>query len=81
MKKELTIFDKPENVRRLRNGFFLALVLILLAEAFVDMHGEFHVEHFFGFYAVFGFISYVSLIFVAKLLRKLIMRREDYYDR
>ena len=80
MKKELTIFDKPENVRRLRAGFFVALVLVLIAEAFVDMHGEFHVEHFFGFYAVYGFISYVALIFVAKLLRKLIMRREDYYD-
>ncbi|WDP92920.1 MAG: hypothetical protein HUN04_25625 [Desulfobacter sp.] len=80
MKKELTIFDKPENVRRLRRGFFIALVLVLLAEAFVDMHGEFHVEHYFGFYAVYGFISYVSLIFVAKFLRKLLMRKEDYYD-
>ncbi len=80
MKKELTIFDKPENVRRLRKGFFIALVLVLLAEAFVDMHGEFHVEHFFGFYAVYGFISYVSLIFAAKFLRKILMRREDYYD-
>ena len=80
MKKELTIFDKPENVRRLRIGFFFSLGLVLLAEAFVDMHGEFHVEHFFGFYAVYGFISYVSLIFVAKFLRKLIMRKEDYYD-
>lgn len=80
MKKELTIFDKPENVRRLRGGFFIALVLVLFAEAFVDMHGEFHVEHFFGFYAVYGFISYVSLIFLAKFLRKILMRREDYYD-
>ncbi|HCY86923.1 MAG TPA: hypothetical protein DHV36_17465 [Desulfobacteraceae bacterium] len=80
MKKELTIFDKPENVRRLLIGFFIALVLVLVAEAFVDMHGEFHVEHFYGFYAVYGFISYVTLIFVAKALRKILMRREDYYD-
>lgn len=80
MKKELTIFDNPKNVQRLRKGFFVALVLVLLAELFVDMHGEFHVEHFFGFYAVYGFISYVSLIFLAKLLRKILMRREDYYD-
>lgn len=80
MKKELTLFDKPENVRRLLIGFFIALVLVLIAEAFVDMHGEFHVEHFYGFYAVYGFISYVTLIFVAKFLRKLLMRKEDYYD-
>jgi hypothetical protein len=80
MKKELTIFDNPKNVKRLRNGFFIALVLLLIAEGFVEMHGEFSVEHFYGFYAVYGFISYVLLIFVAKGLRKIIMRKEDYYD-
>lgn len=80
MKKELTIFDNPKNVRRLRIGFFVALILVLIAESFVDMHGEFYVEHFYGFYAVYGFISYVVLIFVAKRLRKIIMRKEDYYD-
>ncbi len=80
MKNELTIFDNPKNVRLLRLFFFIALVLVLIAESFVDMHGEFNVEHYYGFYAVFGFISYVTLIFVAKFLRKILMRKEDYYD-
>ena len=80
MKKELTIFDNPKNIRRLQMGFFVALVLVLIAESFVDMHGQFSVEHFYGFYAVYGFLSYVSLIFISKLLRKIIMRKEDYYD-
>jgi uncharacterized membrane protein AbrB (regulator of aidB expression) len=80
MKKELTIFDNPKNVKRLRRVFFVALVLLLIAESFVEMHGEFSVEHFYGFYAVYGFISYVLLIFLAKGLRKIIMRKEDYYD-
>jgi len=80
MKKELTIFDNPKNVKRLRTGFFVALVLVLIAEVFVDMHGQFPVDHFYGFYAVYGFISYVLLIFVAKGIRKIIMRKEDYYD-
>ncbi|WP_300458964.1 hypothetical protein [Desulfobacula sp.] len=80
MKKELTIFDNPKNVKRLRMGFFVALVMLLIAESFVEMHGYFSVEHFYGFYAVYGFISYVLLIFAAKVLRKIIMRKEDYYD-
>ena len=80
MKKELTIFDAPKNIRRLQIGFFAALVLVLIAEAFVDMHGQFYVEHFYGFYAVYGFMSYVLLIFIAKLLRKVLMRKEEYYD-
>ncbi len=80
MKKELTIFDNPKNIKRLRMGFFIALVLVLVAEGFVEMHHEFSVEHFYGFFAVYGFISYVFLIFAAKILRKIIMRKEDYYD-
>ena len=57
MKKNSAIFDNPKNVKRLHIGFFVLLVLVLIAESFVDMHGEFAVEHFYGFYAVFGFIS------------------------
>ncbi len=80
MKKELTIFDNPKNVKRLRLVFFILLVLVLAAEFAVEMHGEFVVEHFYGFYAVYGFMSYVFLIFVAKGLRRIIMRKEEYYD-
>jgi hypothetical protein len=80
MKHELTLFDNPRNVRLVRAVFYVALVLVVAAEFFVHMHPEFGVDGFTGFYAVYGFISYVVLIFVAKGLRKLVMRREDYYD-
>ncbi len=80
MKKELTIFDNPKNVKRLRLFFYIALAAVLVAELFIEKHHGFEVEHFFGFYAVYGFISYVFLIFAAKLLRKIVMRKEDYYD-
>jgi hypothetical protein len=80
MEKNGSIFDRPETLGRIQKVFFAALVLVLTAEAFVDMHGEFDVVHFYGFYAVFGFISYVILIFTARFLRKLMMRKEDYYD-
>lgn len=80
MKKELKIFDNPKNVKRLRTGFFLCLILVFVSQSFVEMHGEFDVEHFYGFYAVFGFVAYVFLIFAAKILRKIIMRKENYYD-
>jgi hypothetical protein len=35
----------------------------------------------FGFYALFGFVAYVALIFLGKGLRALLMRPEDYYER
>lgn len=81
MKKELTLFDDPKNVRLLRTGFYIALCAVLIADLFIHKHSEFGVDGFFGFYAVYGFISYVFLIFTAKLLRKIVMRRENYYDR
>ncbi len=81
MKKELTIFDKPGNVRRLLYGFYCALILLLLSELFIHKHPGFPWEEAFGFYAVYGFVSCVLLIFLAKLLRKIVMRQEDYYER
>jgi hypothetical protein len=37
-------------------------------------------EGLWGFYGLFGFIGIVVLILLAKQLRKLVMREEDYYD-
>lgn len=80
MKKELRLFDKPENVKRLLFLFFVALAVLLFIDLFLDKHAEFEWEGVPGFFAAYGFISYVLLIFVSKLLRKLIKRDEDYYD-
>ncbi|MCF8106116.1 MAG: hypothetical protein K9K64_11575 [Desulfohalobiaceae bacterium] len=81
MKKELTIFDKPRNVRRLLYVFYCSLILLLISELFIHKHHAFPWEEAFGFYAVYGFVSCVLLIFLARLLRKIVMRRENYYDR
>ncbi len=81
MKKELTIFDNPKNVGKFRIFLYITLVLLLVSEFFIHKHHGFAWEDFPGFYAVYGFISYVFLIFVAKILRKIVMRKEDYYDK
>ena len=81
MKKELTVFDKPKNVRRLLGVFYGSLVLLLLAEFLIHKHAAFPWEKSFAFFAVYGFGSCVVLIFLAKILRLIVMRRENYYDR
>ncbi|MCF8039833.1 MAG: hypothetical protein K9K79_11005 [Desulfohalobiaceae bacterium] len=81
MRTELSIFDKPRNVSRLLRGFYCALILLLLAELFIHKHHGFPWEEAFGFFAVYGFVSCVLLIFLAKILRRIVMRKEDYYDR
>jgi hypothetical protein len=80
MKKELKIFDKPANVKRLLIVFYAFLVALLVIDFFIHKHGEFSWEERPAFFAVYGFVSYVLLIFTAKIVRLVIKRREDYYD-
>jgi hypothetical protein len=37
-------------------------------------------ESFIGFYAIYGFLACVVLVLIARELRKLVMRDEDYYE-
>jgi membrane protein YdbS with pleckstrin-like domain len=74
------LFDKPENVRRLLRILYLACALLLAADLFVHRHVDHPWESLWGFYAFFGFVACVLLVLLAKQLRKLLKRREDYYD-
>jgi fucose permease len=78
--KELKIFDNPKNVRRLLRFFYVSLLVLFLSDIFVHYHHGFPWEKYLGFHAVYGFISCVLLIFIAKVLRLIVMRPENYYD-
>jgi hypothetical protein len=80
MKKELKVFDDPKNVKRFLILFYLLLGLLLLVDPFIHKHAEFPWEGMPEFFAAYGFISCVALIYIAKLLRIFIKREEDYYD-
>lgn len=80
MKKELTLFDKPKNVKRLLLIFYASLIALLCIDPFIHKHAEFEWEAAPGFFAAYGFIAYVLLIFISKQLRKWIKRDENYYD-
>ena len=79
-KRELSIFDAPKNRARLRKYFYFSLLILLIADLFIPKHGHFPWETATAFYAAYGFIGCVSLIFLAKGLRWLVKRKEDYYD-
>lgn len=80
MKRELKTFDDPRNVKRLLMAFFTVLAVLVIADFFVDKHGDFSWENFPAFFAAYGFVSYVTLIYVAKGLRLLVKRDEDHYE-
>ncbi len=74
-------FDKPQNVKRFFLLFYILIGLFTIAELFIHKHTFFRWEEYSFFYASFGFVAFVLMIFAAKyILRPLIMRKEDYYD-
>ena len=52
MKKELKIFDKPENVKKLLTTFYTSLVVLLIVDFFTHKHGDFPWEGIPDFFAV-----------------------------
>jgi hypothetical protein len=74
------LFDRPHNVSRLFRMFYGACLLLLVLDFILHRHVIHAWERLPGFYAVFGFVACVTLVLIAKQLRRLLRRREDYYD-
>ena len=74
------LFDDPANVRRLLYGFYAVCAVLLVLDLVHHRHVVHAWESLFGFYALFGFVACVALVLIAKEMRKLLMRDEDYYD-
>ncbi|MGD8933574.1 MAG: hypothetical protein PVF35_02245 [Gammaproteobacteria bacterium] len=74
------LFDDPRNVSRLLRVFYAICILLFLLDFILHRHVKHSWEGITGFYAVFGFAACVTLVLVAKQMRKILMRKEDYYD-
>ncbi len=73
--------ERPATVRRIVHALYLVCAIVFLLDIFVHDHSPFAIEYIFGFYGLYGFIGCVFLVLAAKLLRVVLMRPEDYYDR
>ncbi len=75
-------FDDPKNVNRFLWSFYTSLILLIIIDFFIPKHPYFAYESFPSFYATFGFVACVLLVLAAKfILRPIVKRREDYYDK
>ncbi|NIR60437.1 MAG: hypothetical protein GWO02_13430 [Gammaproteobacteria bacterium] len=74
------LFDEPRNLRRLLRVFYGICAALAGLDLLVHRHVEHPWESLWGFYGVYGFVACVALVLAAKELRKIVMRREDYYD-
>jgi hypothetical protein len=71
--------DSRANVDKIYWGLVVICAALFLGDALYQKHPEFSFEKTFGFYALFGFGAFVFIVFVAKGLRKILKRGEEFY--
>lgn len=74
------LFDNPRNVRIVLRSLYTICAALVLSDFVYERHVTHAWETLFGFYAVYGFVACVILVLAATQMRKILMRREDYYD-
>lgn len=73
-------FDKPANINLMLKVFYVICALLVIADFIVHRHIYHDWENIPAFYAIYGFVGCVVLVLIAKEMRKVLMRGEDYYD-
>lgn len=71
---------RPGVIRAIARAGGVLLAAVVLAEWPWPLHSYFAVMDFPASHALYGFVSCLGLITVARWLGKLIKRPDDYYD-
>ena len=78
------VWDNPRNVKLLFNVFYALCVILVVLDPLLDLVIDRHRGHawesLLAFYPLYGFVGIVALVLIAKLMRRVLMRPEDYYD-
>ena len=78
--QEPDFFDKQRNIDWILRIFYALCAILVLLDFVVHRHIYVSFEELPTFYALYGFVACVVLVLIAKEMRKLLMRKEDYYE-
>jgi len=73
--------DRKENVTKVYRAVWVVCGVLLLIDPLIQKHEAFGFAAWFGFFGFFGFVACVGLVLTAKMLRRVLKRPEDYYER
>ena len=71
---------RPATIRKLWIGFIVVLAFVVAAQAVIYIKGYFKIDAWFGFGAVYGFVSCLLMVLVAKVLGAVLKRPQGYYQ-
>ena len=74
------LFDNPRNVSLVIRSLYIVCILMFLFDFILHRYVTNKWDGFTGFYALFELIACVTLVLIAKQMRNILMRKEDYYD-
>lgn len=79
--REFDFFEKPDNVKILKNIAYASLAIVVVIGFFIKGHGHFPWESIPGFWAVAGFVACVMIVVFSKTIGKIwLEKKEDYYE-
>ena len=80
MNNKKHLCDNPKNVKLVIRMLYVSCFILFAMDLVIHRHTVHPWESFIGFYAIYGFLACVILVLLARELRKVVMRDEDYYD-
>ena len=72
--------SRPQTIRRLWWGFSIVLALTVAAQLVIYVKGYFVVDSWFGFGAIYGFLSCLLMVLAAKGLGYILKKPADFYQ-
>ena len=74
-------FEKSGRLRASLIAFIILCVCLFAIDFFVKRYVYFEIEGMYNFYSIYGFIVFSIIIFGSRLLRSLLGRSENFYDK
>ena len=74
-------FEKSSRLRASLIVFIILCVCLFAIDFFVKRYVYFEIEGVYNFYSIYGFIMFSIIIFGSRLLRSLLGRSENFYDK
>ena len=65
--------------KKLLYALYASCLLLVIVDFVYHRHGHFDFEKFPLFFAIYGFLAFVFVVFVGAGLRLIVSRPEDYY--
>ena len=74
-------FEKSGRLTAVLTAFIILCVCLFAIDFFVKRYVYFEIEGVYNFYSIYGFIMFSVIIFGSRLLRFLLGRSENFYDK